>query len=55
MTEIVLSLEKLRGECEEEVKRINGTLSLDTAVKWQVSYKIQILQARLKEKYRRAC
>ena len=29
------SLEKLRGECEEEVKRINGTLSLDTAVKWQ--------------------
>ena len=29
------SLDKLRGECEEEVKRINGTLSLDTAVKWQ--------------------
>lgn len=28
-------LEKLRRECEEEVKRINGTLSLDTAVKWQ--------------------
>lgn len=29
------NLEKLRRECEEEVKRINGTLSLDTAVKWQ--------------------
>ena len=29
------SLDKLRKECEEEVKRINGTLSLDTAVKWQ--------------------
>ena len=29
------SLDKLRGECEEEIRRINGTLSLDTAVKWQ--------------------
>ena len=29
------ALEKLRGDCEEEIKRINGTLSLDTAVKWQ--------------------
>ena len=29
------SLDKLRGECEEEIKRINGSLSLDTAVKWQ--------------------
>ena len=29
------SLEKLRGDCEEEIKRINGILSLDTAVKWQ--------------------
>ena len=29
------SLDKLRGECEEEIRRINGSLSLDTAVKWQ--------------------
>ena len=29
------SLDKLRGECEEEIGRINGSLSLDTAVKWQ--------------------
>ena len=29
------ALVKLRGDCEEEIKRINGTLSLDTAVKWQ--------------------
>ena len=29
------SLQKLRGECEEEIRRINGSLSLDTAVKWQ--------------------
>jgi hypothetical protein len=29
------SLVKLRGDCEDEIKRINGTLSLDTAVKWQ--------------------
>lgn len=29
------TLGTLRRECEEEVKRINGTLSLDTAVKWQ--------------------
>ena len=29
------ALDKLRGDCEEEIKRINGTLSLDTAVKWQ--------------------
>ena len=29
------ALEKLRGDCIEEIKRVNGTLSLDTAVKWQ--------------------
>ena len=29
------SLVKLRGTCEDEIKRINGTLSLDTAVQWQ--------------------
>ena len=29
------ALDKLRGDCEEEIKRINGTLSLDTAVRWQ--------------------
>ena len=29
------ALDKLRGDCIEEIKRINGTLSLDTAVKWQ--------------------
>ena len=29
------ALNKLRGECVEEVKALNGTLSLDTAVDWQ--------------------
>ena len=29
------ALVKLRGDCIEEIKRINGTLSLDTAVEWQ--------------------
>ena len=29
------ALVKLRGDCIEEIKRINGTLSLDTAVRWQ--------------------
>jgi hypothetical protein len=29
------ALDKLCGDCEEEIKRINGTLSLDTAIKWQ--------------------
>ena len=29
------ALDKLRGDCIEEIKRINGTLSIDTAVKWQ--------------------
>ena len=29
------ALTKLRGECVEEVKALNGTLSLDTAVDWQ--------------------
>ena len=31
------ALENLRGECVEEIKRINGTLSLETAVEWQRS------------------
>ncbi len=30
-----LSLERLRGECVKEVKRTNGTFSLDDAVDWQ--------------------
>ena len=29
------ALTKLRGDCVEEIKRINGTLSLNTAVDWQ--------------------
>ena len=29
------SLERLRGQCVKEVKRINGTLSLKDAVDWQ--------------------
>ena len=29
------SLIKLRGNCEDEIRRINGTLTFDTAVKWQ--------------------
>ena len=29
------ALVKLRGDCIEEIKRINGMLSIDTAVKWQ--------------------
>ena len=30
-----LSLERLRGECVKEVKRINGAFSFDDAVDWQ--------------------
>ena len=29
------SLERLRGECVEEVKRLNGSFSLKDAVEWQ--------------------
>ena len=29
------SLEKLRGDCENEIRRINGMLTIDTAVRWQ--------------------
>lgn len=29
------SLKKLRGECVREVKRLNGSFSLDDAVDWQ--------------------
>ena len=29
-------LARLRGNCIEEVKRINGTISLDDAVNWQL-------------------
>ena len=29
------SLEKLRGECIKEVKRLNGSFSLKDAVDWQ--------------------
>ena len=30
-----LSLERLRGECVKEVKRLNGSFSLDDAYEWQ--------------------
>lgn len=30
-----LTLERLRGECVKEVKRLNGTFSFDDAVEWQ--------------------
>ena len=30
-----VSLERLRGECVKEVKRLNGSLSFDDAVSWQ--------------------
>lgn len=30
-----LSLDRLRGECVKEVKRTNGTFSLEDAVDWQ--------------------
>lgn len=30
-----LTLDRLRGECVKEVKRINGTITFDDAVDWQ--------------------
>ena len=30
-----ITLERLRGECVKEVKRLQGTLKLDDAVDWQ--------------------
>ena len=30
-----IALERLRGECVEEVKRLNGSLTFDDAVAWQ--------------------
>ena len=30
-----LSLERLRGECVEEVKRLNGRFSFEDAFDWQ--------------------
>lgn len=30
-----VSLERLRGECVKEVKRLNGSFSFDDAVEWQ--------------------
>lgn len=30
-----ISLERLRGECVKEVKRLNGSFSFDDAVDWQ--------------------
>ena len=32
-----LTLERLRGECVKEVKRLNGTFSMEDAVNWQSS------------------
>lgn len=29
------SLNKLRGDCESEVRKINGTLSFEEAIRWQ--------------------
>ncbi len=30
-----MSLEKLRGDCASEVKKINGTISYEDAIRWQ--------------------
>jgi len=30
-----IALDRLRGECVEEVKRLNGSLTFDDAVAWQ--------------------
>ena len=30
-----VSLEKLRGDCVSEVKKINGTISYEDAIRWQ--------------------
>ena len=30
-----VSLERLRGECVKEVKRLNGSFSFDDVVSWQ--------------------
>ena len=30
-----VSLERLRGECVKEVKRLNGSSAFDDAVSWQ--------------------
>ena len=30
-----ISLARLRGECIQEVKRLNGNFSFEDAVKWQ--------------------
>ena len=30
-----IALNKLRGDCVKEVKRINGTISYEEAIKWQ--------------------
>ena len=30
-----ISLEKLRGDCVKEVKRINGSISYEEAIRWQ--------------------
>lgn len=32
-----LTLERLRGECVKEVKRLNGTFSMEDVVNWQSS------------------
>ena len=32
-----LTLERLRGECVKEVKRLNGAFSMEDAVNWQSS------------------
>lgn len=30
-----ISLNKLRGDCESEVRKINGTISYEDAIRWQ--------------------
>lgn len=32
-----IALDRLRGDCIAEVKKLNGVISMDTAVKWQNS------------------
>ena len=30
-----ITLNKLRGDCESEVRKINGTISYEDAIRWQ--------------------
>ena len=55
-----LSLERLRGDCVKEVKRLNGSFSFEDALDWQkrltdgkADYEVQISEAVRKAKRRR--